>query len=172
MATPSPSPLGLFPPLATSSGFTVAQMSAWNVLALKYSLDRLKRHQWDWVEKTETFLPKYTFQPVLKITDVWTEWASGLNGFLSVRELNEGWNAKWKRDNQSIKNEYGRRKKIIDLIQRLVDKPNWNLVLALEFIRDVYEPEYRTTRAFCDYIQSTKTGGFDAVIQRSHTFRQ
>lgn len=174
--TPALTPTTHTPSVSSSilgqSGFSITQTAAWNLLALRYSETRLRRHQWEWIPKTNSFLPHYTFQPVPKITDIWIEWASGLNGFLSVRELNEGWNAKWKRDAQRIKSEYSRRKKVIDLIDRLQSKPNWNLELALRFIREVYEAgsEFKTTRALCEYLQSSKTGGFDAVIQRSNSF--
>ncbi|KAJ7168642.1 hypothetical protein C8R46DRAFT_1033850 [Mycena filopes] len=147
------------PTIAGAGGFSVSQTAAWNLLALTYTDVGLDR-------KSNSFLPHYTFQPVPKITDIWTEWAAGLNGYLSVRELNEGWNAKWKHDLQRIKSEYSRRKKVIDLIERLRSKPNWNLELALRFIRETYETpgsQFKTTRSFCDYLQSSKTGGVEAT---------
>jgi hypothetical protein len=72
--TPStPSAAILTSTTRTGSSFSVAQTAAWNLLALRYTDARLRRHQWDWVEKTNSFLPKYTFQPVPRITDIWTE---------------------------------------------------------------------------------------------------
>jgi hypothetical protein len=38
---------------------------------------------------TSSFLPRYTFEPIPKITNTWTEWTIGLNGFLSIREPDE-----------------------------------------------------------------------------------
>lgn len=151
---------------------SVSQLAAWSLLALQYSEARLRRHQWEWIEKTNTFLPHYAFQPVKKITDIWTEWASGLNGFLSVRELTEGWNAKWKRDLRAIKSEWGRRSKVIGLVEKLAAKPNWNLELALQFIRDVYETDssFPTVRSFCDYLQSSKANNADTVFKKSSTW--
>ncbi|KAK6974833.1 hypothetical protein R3P38DRAFT_3479541 [Favolaschia claudopus] len=171
-STFTPSSL-LNPPIATASGHTTAQISAWNVLALKYSDQRLRRHQWDWVEKTSSFLPRYTFQRVLKITDIWTEWIEGIGGFLSVRDMNDTWAARWRTGTQTLKNEYGRRKKVIDLITRLAEKPNWNVELALRFIREVYEQDtkrFPTVRSFCDYLQSTKNNASVDILDRSCTF--
>ncbi|KAJ7935010.1 hypothetical protein B0H13DRAFT_1854717 [Mycena leptocephala] len=59
-ALPSPAPTlsSVDPLIPSTSGFTVTQISAWNVLAQRYSAERLRRHQWDWVEKTGSFLPR------------------------------------------------------------------------------------------------------------------
>jgi hypothetical protein len=120
-----PTPSSFDPPIPSASGFTITQTSAWNTLALQYSDQRLRRHQWEWVEKTSSFLPRYTFQPIPKTTDAWTEWTTGLNGFLSIRELDEGWGARWRSSTQTMKNQYGLRKKIHDLIdKRLASKRN------------------------------------------------
>ncbi|KAJ7750712.1 hypothetical protein DFH07DRAFT_1034092 [Mycena maculata] len=143
-------------------GFTPAQLAAWKGLALVYTDARMKRHGWDWLPKTCAEDNRYL--------DRMGNRTRGAT--LSVRELNERWNAKWKRDQQTIKSEFSRRKKVIDLIEKLRSKPNWNLELALRFIREVYETDttFRTTRAFCDRLQAAKSGFFEAVIQRSNTF--
>jgi hypothetical protein len=93
---PTPTPTFVDPPIPSASGFTVDQMSAWNLLALNYSHEQLRCHKWEWVEKSNSFLPRYTFQRMLKITDIWTKYTSGLNGFLSVQDLDEGWAARWR----------------------------------------------------------------------------
>ncbi|KAK7028398.1 hypothetical protein R3P38DRAFT_923774 [Favolaschia claudopus] len=147
----------LDPPITTTSGHTATQISAWNTLAIKYSDQRLRRHQWDWVEKTNSFLPRYTFQRVLKITDIWTEWIEGIGGFLSIRDLNNTWAARWRTGTQTLKNEYGRRKKVIDLINRLAEKPNWNVELALRFIREVYEQDTKTFPTIDHVLSSDET---------------
>jgi hypothetical protein len=48
-----------------------------------------------------------------------------------------------------MKNQYGQRKRIYDLIDKhLASKRNWNVQLALRFIREVYEthPQYSTAQ--------------------------
>ncbi|KAJ7749846.1 hypothetical protein DFH07DRAFT_961631 [Mycena maculata] len=166
------SPSSSTPSASQPASSSVEQTAAWNLLSLRYTDARLRRHTWDWIEAMNSFLPKYDFQPVKKITDIWTEWATGLNGFLSIRELEEGWNSRWKRDSRKIKSEWSRRSKVIKLIEGLQKKPNWNLELALRFIRETYEMDrqFNTVRKFCDYIQSSKTGGLDAVFTKSCTF--
>ncbi|KAJ6540767.1 hypothetical protein B0H19DRAFT_1078165 [Mycena capillaripes] len=96
------------------------QLAAWKTLADKYGDERLRRHQWEWLTsgpKPNTYLPYYQYQPVSKITDVWTEWTIGVNGFLPTRELDEGWGDRpcWRRNKGPAKNEASRRKKVVDL---------------------------------------------------------
>ncbi|KAK7043502.1 hypothetical protein R3P38DRAFT_3259576 [Favolaschia claudopus] len=155
-------------PLATSE----AQIAAWQALAHRFGDARLRAHQWEWLTsgpKPNSYLPYYSYQPVPKISDIWTEWTTGLNGFLSTRELEETFTRpSWRRDVGSVKTERSRRKLVVDLITKLSEKPNWNVELALRFIRDRFElgrdplgkPLFKTVRAFCDYLgKKPKTAG-------------
>ncbi|KAK7048472.1 hypothetical protein R3P38DRAFT_2687704 [Favolaschia claudopus] len=147
-------------PIATSD----TQIAAWKALAQKFGDARLRTHQWEWLTsgpKPNSYLPYYTYQPVSKISDIWTEWTIGLNGFLSARELEESFSRpSWRRDVGSVKTERSRRKLVVDLITKLSEKRNWNIDLALRFIRDRYElaqdasgkPLFKTVRAFCDFL--------------------
>ncbi|KAK7008468.1 hypothetical protein R3P38DRAFT_3210716 [Favolaschia claudopus] len=165
-------------PLPVSSSITVpisgaagpsqasseAQVAAWQALVQKFGDTRLRNHQWEWLTagpKPNSYLPYYTYQPVSKISDIWVEWTTGLNGFLSTRELEEAFSRpSWRRDVGSVKTERSRRKLVVDLITNLSEKRNWNIDLALRFIRDRYElaqdasgkPVFRTVRAFCDFL--------------------
>jgi hypothetical protein len=54
------------------------------------------------------------------------------------------------------------------LIQELAAKPNWNVPLALRFIKKKYEsnPAYLSrARAFCDYLQTDCGAGNKAVLE-------
>lgn len=55
-----------------------------------------------------------------------------------MQELAERWGAKWWRNEGSLKTEGGRCAKVITLIQELAAKPNWNMPLALRFIKEKY----------------------------------
>ncbi|KAJ7668209.1 hypothetical protein B0H17DRAFT_1142560 [Mycena rosella] len=121
------------------------QLAVWNG---KFDDARLRKHQWEW--------------PTSTITAIWDEWASGLNGFLAVRDLEERWGARWRRNNSGQKTEMGRRKKVIQLIEKLAAKPNWNLALALRFIltMEIGRPEisvntFRKVRWRVGLLQST-----------------
>jgi hypothetical protein len=72
-----------------------------------------------------------------------------------------------------MKNKYGQRKRIYDLIDKhLASKRKWNVQLAFRFLREVYEtdPQYSTARKFSDYLQRTSSGAYDAIVARSNTY--
>ncbi|KAF8421337.1 hypothetical protein L210DRAFT_857074, partial [Boletus edulis BED1] len=138
----------------------------WVALTKRYGRAHLDAHEWEW--RDGDWLPHYRYQPVSMITELWTEHTEGLGGHLSTRELVERWGAKWRRNEGSLKTEGGRRTKVIMLIQELAAKPNWNISLALRFIKEKYEsnPAYLgRVRAFCDYLQRDRSAGYRAVLE-------
>jgi hypothetical protein len=70
---------------------TPVQLTRWNRLLEKYGEARVHKHQWEWIHGE--FLPFYLYQHVDCITGYWTEWADGIGGCLSTRELTEVWGA-------------------------------------------------------------------------------
>jgi hypothetical protein len=104
---------------------TPAQLAKWNFLTMKYGEVSVYRHTWDWVQGD--FLPVYLYQSADQLTDYWTEWTEGIGGYLSTRELTEGWGAKWWRNNGGQRTECGRRKRVIDLVTALSARPNWDV---------------------------------------------
>ena len=138
----------------------------WTALTKRYGRARLDAHQWEW--RDGDWLPHYRYRPVSTITELWTEHAEGLGGHLSTRELGERWGAKWRRNEGSLKTEGGRRAKVVVLIQELTAKPNWNVPLALRFIKEKYEsnPAYLgRVRAFYDYLQKDRGAGYRAILE-------
>ena len=47
----------------------------------------MQKHAWQY---DTDYMPLYNFQQVNHICDIWTGWSTGPNGFLPVRNLNEG----------------------------------------------------------------------------------
>jgi Transcriptional activator of glycolytic enzymes len=163
-ALPPPN-LGTLPPPLLSHDPHIAslQHSNWNGLVNRYGEQRLRHHHmWTW--EGQGFMPYYTFQPVNTICEIWEEWSSGLNGFLSTRDLEERWGARWRRNTSGLKTENGRRKKVVGLVMELAAKPNWNVALALRFLQDRYEGAYKTPRKFCEFLQAKSNVGYQEVI--------
>ncbi|KAF8273937.1 hypothetical protein EI94DRAFT_1696523 [Lactarius quietus] len=104
------------------------KLAQWKALTNKFD---------EWLYEAD-YVPLYHFQPVTKICDIWTEWSTELNGFLPVRNLNEGWGARWQQ--------------------------GWNLALAQRFLHEKYEGT-TTPRKFCDYIQKNNGAGLQEVLQ-------
>lgn len=145
----------------------------------KYSMQRVAAHTFEWVKHAsprlpDEWLPVYDFQRCETLEDVWKEYTIGLNGCLSVRQLEEGWAARWKRNNGSRKSEHGCRRRVVELIERLAGKPNWNYPLALRFLGDRYpispQSEYKTVRSFTDYLQNKTSGAMDAILTASNSY--
>ncbi|THH20826.1 hypothetical protein EW146_g575, partial [Bondarzewia mesenterica] len=139
----------------------------WNSLIAKYGEDRMRLHHCSWINGE--WLPLYKYQAVMQISDIWTEWTIGLNGYLPVRDLDEGWGARWRRNNAGQKTEAGRRKKVVSLVIELSQKRNWTVTLALRFIQTKYELQFRA-RAFCEYIQQKGGIGYSTVVAASMSF--
>jgi hypothetical protein len=136
----------------------------WDALTDRFSIERLQAHGWEWV--SGEFLPIYAFQPITRITEIWDEHAAGLNGFLAVRDLDERWQARWRRNVNTLRMENCRRKKVVTLVETLARKPNWSVNLALRFLRDKYEthPDLKKPRMFCEYLQKGGGSGMKNVL--------
>ncbi|KAG1726040.1 hypothetical protein EDD22DRAFT_961520 [Suillus occidentalis] len=154
----------IIPPPSVATGTataTTADLDArqqqWTSLVDRFGVKQLLKHGWEWV--SGDYLPLYTFQPVTRITEVWDEYVAGLNGFLAVHDLDERWQAHWRRNISTLWTENCRRKKITALVETLARKPNWSVNLALHFLREKYEthPDLKKPRTFCEYLQ--KGGG-------------
>ncbi|KAJ7448120.1 hypothetical protein FB451DRAFT_1187869 [Mycena latifolia] len=147
---------------------TAIQLASWDRLAAKFDETRLRTHQWEWItsgKDANSYLPYYTFQPSSKVTAIWDEWASGLNGFLAVRDLEETWGAKWRRNNTTQKTEMGRRKKVIQLVEKLAAKPNWGLALALRFM-EKFDGKW-APRKFYEHLQAGALSATDEILVQS-----
>ena len=59
------------------------------------------------------------------------------------------------------------------LVQELTAKPNWNVPLALRFIKKKYESNLAylgRVRAFCDYLQKDRGAGCRAVLEAASCY--
>jgi Transcriptional activator of glycolytic enzymes len=145
------------------------QQKAWQALIQVYGEPKLQKHPaWEWTG--DNWLPRYSYQPVTQLSEIWDEWSTGLNGFLSTRELEEGWGAKWRRNNPGLKTENGRRKKVVQLVEELSRKPGWSIKLALRFLQDKYEGTFKSPRKFCEYLQARKNVGYHEVLAAANMY--
>ncbi|KAJ8488942.1 hypothetical protein ONZ45_g13777 [Pleurotus djamor] len=150
-------------------------------LEKKFSPERLRHHEFEWVFKTRQWLPKYTWWTPAKsyptVRQIWEEYAEGKDGQLSVRALTEGWGPDWKRGIRSIKSESSRRKKITDLVEALIEKhKKWSTSLALRFLEEKYPipkadiPYLKTTRTFIEHLQKPDRTLFNEILTASDVY--
>ena len=92
------------------------------------------------------------------------EWASGLNGYIPVRDMTERWGPKWHQNVACRKTENAHHKVIVDLICQLSKKPNWDLPLALRFLQQKYEPTFKAC-AFSKLLTKGNRAGFQEVLK-------
>jgi hypothetical protein len=161
----------------------VRQIDLIKALSDKYGVERISKHQFEWARYAtgpvkEEWLPFYTYRKGISIREIWEEWADGLDGHLSVRQLTEGWGARWRRNVQGQKTEASRRKHITELITKLSQKPNWTTALALRFLEDEYPipgPGFRASATtFSKQLQNKASGAIllQEVMDKSTSYCQ
>ena len=161
-------------PLSLIHDIKQEQLTAIKVLEEKFTAERLRNHRFMWITRKSVdgvvneWLPQFEkfWKPKgnrsVTIEEIWKEYQFGMDGHLSISQLNLGWNARWKRDIQGIKTEYSRRMKIVNLIQGLTD-PKAKLLrhadAALHFLIQTYPiptsatSHLKTTRTFIEWLQ-------------------
>jgi hypothetical protein len=145
-------------------------------LMSRYPVEKLLRHRFLWIKeasRTDEWRPEYTFAKVNSIDDVWREYTEGIDGQFSVRELEERWAARWKRNVHALKTEHARRRAVLKLVTALAGKTNWNTDLALRFLRKNYPisstSTYRTLRQFTDALQCKGKTLHDDILENART---
>lgn len=120
---------------------------------------------WKWFDSQ--LVPSYSFQPVRTVADLWTEWTAGLNGCMSLSLLVNRWSTKWRKGDNAKRTEFSRRKKVIDLIERLRNKHRWDVALALRFLQEKYGNQ--TASKFSKYL-SSNGGQSDEVFAAAQSY--
>lgn len=143
------------------------QVTAIRILVDKYGFDRISNQPFEWVQYAsgpikEEWLPIYIYKKGISLRETWEEWSNGLDQQLSVRQLTEGWDARWRRNIQGQKTEASRRRHIVDLVTQLANKSNWTVTLALRFLDEMYPipgPGYLASpTAFSKQLQNKVSG--------------
>jgi hypothetical protein len=79
------------------------------------------------------------------VEKIWKEWRDGLEGFMSVQPMEQLLEHNYRFDNDTIKVERCRRKKIIDMVERvMVVHPKWGEQKSVAFVaRELRSKELR-----------------------------
>ncbi|KAG6834661.1 hypothetical protein H0H93_008223, partial [Arthromyces matolae] len=150
-------------PLSHNPLTRTAQLACISDLEKKYGRDRLLKHSFEWIMTAKgtshnEYLPQYIYWTPKgagtypSVREIWMEYTFGIDGQLSVSQLNAGWNARW-RSAPAARTETSRRKKIVDLIDELVRQPNWTAELALRYL----ESQYRIPTPGITYLSKTRS---------------
>ncbi|PPR01886.1 hypothetical protein CVT24_001355 [Panaeolus cyanescens] len=171
-----------FPSLLTANiQQQVNQMKALNDLERKIKPEKIKCHTFEWIDSAEEWLPEFeTFwkpknphqAPTLE--EIWKEYTEGMGGRLSIEELNKQWGARWKRNRGAIKVESARRSKVVRLIQKLSNKPEWDAQKALQFLRAEFNispgsanVHLKSLRNFIEWLQKKEFSAEELIVAAS-----
>jgi len=175
-------PTTMFPLSLSHPDVHVKQMLGLSKLESLFPAERLKRHNFEWNAKLDEWLPLYDFwKPSAgvppTVDQIWEEYTEGIDNpkSLSILELTANWGGHWKRNIQKIKTESSKRKKIVDLVQALSNRPEWDAAKALKFLREKYpiptssssQPFLKNISAFIAYLQTNKNALSDIVQSAS-----
>lgn len=153
--------------LSSRSDERARQIQLIRSFSAKFGIERISKHSFEWVQYSsgpirEEWLPVYVYKKNLSVSEVWEEWEEGIDGGLSVRQLNKAWEARWRRNAAALKTEASRRKHIINLITQLSEQPHWSVPLALRFLNENFTipgPGYlASSTTFAKQLQSKVHG--------------
>lgn len=146
------------------------QRQAMQILEERYGQERVGLHIWTWSDNR--WIPSYWRQNIAgckSVREIWDEYEVGVNGHLSLSELEEGWRAAWRQGDRGASADLSRRGRVISLVKEISQKRNWTNGQALDFLR-VQFPIYntspdtrlRTVRSFIEAL--SQKGPFRAHI--------
>ncbi|KAL0564883.1 transcription elongation factor spt5, partial [Marasmius crinis-equi] len=109
----------------------------------RFGKEKVACHDWDWVShrtRADEWIPRYTLQPPTSLSceNMWLEYFEGLNGGISVKDLEEKWAARWRASKKGSGSERCRRGKLWELVKELQKRNGWTASMALEFLQDRY----------------------------------
>lgn len=157
-------------------------MKAITELEQKFSVEKIKQHTFVWTHLQGS---RYTWLPFFRwwqpkpgeppsIADIWKEYSVGIGNRFSIVELTENWEARWKRNEDSIKSEFTRRNKIYKLMNLLIERNSWCAEKALEFLQSEYpmtdkspSKHLRSSRYFCDWLNKAR---YDEILTASQSY--
>ncbi|KAF9063616.1 hypothetical protein BDP27DRAFT_1367866 [Rhodocollybia butyracea] len=167
---------GITAPTAAPPMYSEEQASV-DMLRQRYSEVKYTKHElWEWDRERKEHLPSYQYQKPSTLCAYWEELTVGLNGYISVQELNNRWEAQWRRNISGLKTEKCRYDRVEELIQKLRSRDNWTMDLVWRFLdarfpiptKDV--PHLRTARSFITYIQKKDGSGMNEVLTAANSY--
>lgn len=112
------------------------QMQAMQDLEERYGRERVGSHIWTWSDNC--WIPTYQRQSIAScrsVREIWDEYEVGVDGHLSLSELEEGWRAAWRQGDRGASADLSRRGRVISLVKEISQKRNSTNGQALDFLR-------------------------------------
>jgi hypothetical protein len=80
------------------------------------------------------WIPKYVFQKCTWVEELWDEWKNGLNGLISLSELEVHWGSEWVLARKEVKHEKFRRMRVIRELKRLMEVNGWSEKEVMDYV--------------------------------------
>ncbi|KAK0549133.1 hypothetical protein OC844_006914, partial [Tilletia horrida] len=128
---------------------------------------------WRHDAKKRVVVPAYQFTTSPSVRGVWEEYTEGANGRWGTRMMEQTWGTGW-RAAPGMKQEWSRRKKVIDLIEEIArTRASWSSELAVRFLETCYGGY--SARSLADWLAKKKKDGsdttaHDTIFQRLRTY--
>ncbi|KAH7870679.1 uncharacterized protein C8R40DRAFT_1072957 [Lentinula edodes] len=146
-------------------------------LIQRYGKAKFTKHEpWQWNQEHRELLPSYHYQKPSTLREYWDEITIGINGYMPVQELNNRWEARWRRNISGLKTEKCRYDRVEELIRKLKSRDNWTMDLVWRFLDDCFHiPNkdvcyLRTTRSFITYIQKKDGSGMNEILSAANSY--
>lgn len=111
-------------------------MQAMRILEERYGEKRVGSHLWSWSDNR--WIPLYQRQNISScksVREIWDEYEVGVDGHLSLSELEEGWRAAWRQGDGGASADLSHRGRVISLVKEISQKRNLTNGQALDFLR-------------------------------------
>ncbi|KAJ4475105.1 hypothetical protein C8R41DRAFT_923707 [Lentinula lateritia] len=155
----------LIQPNSPNDDLNSNEQRSWTELIQRYGEAKLHKHKpWEWNSERKEHLPSYRYQKPSTLCEYWEELTIGLNGYISIQELNNRWEARWRRNISGLKTNKCR------------SRDNWTINLVWRFLDDQFPipteevPHLKTTRSFITYIQKKDSSGMNDVLTAANSY--
>ncbi|KAJ3843916.1 hypothetical protein F5878DRAFT_207623 [Lentinula raphanica] len=156
--------------LSSDAALATIQRKAMQALEARYGQHRVANHVWNWADNT--WLPSYQrveIASIQSLRELWEELEVGIDGHLSISELEDGWKAKWRHGDRGASTDLSRRRRLVSLVKDISQKQDWTNKQALDFLsasfpisRTSSDERTRSVRSFLEAIP--QKGTFRAYI--------
>ncbi|KAH7875740.1 uncharacterized protein C8R40DRAFT_1170345 [Lentinula edodes] len=121
----------LIQPNSPNDSLNSNEQRSWTELIQRYGEAKLHKHKpWEWNSECKEHLPSYRYQKPSTLCEYWEELTIGLNGYISIQELNNWWEAHWRQNISRLKTDKCRYDRVEQLINTLRSQDNWTINLV------------------------------------------
>ncbi|KAK1218440.1 hypothetical protein PQX77_018904 [Marasmius sp. AFHP31] len=153
------------------------QFSDWQERSMKdiegqIGFGKVENHSWDWVEypsREDEWIPRQDLClnimkdiATLSCSKAWQEYEKGLDGLVSICELESVWKTRGRASKPDVATELTRRQHLWRLVGKLEELEGWDTTMVMDSLQEKYpigpaqQKELRTAGNFVRWLQKDK----------------